>query len=101
MNPMPWLPALVDAVIAFTLLEGAALVIWHHVSGRGVAPRDFALNMVSGLALMLALRCGVRDAGAPWVAGWLLAAGLAHAADLLLRGSRSRRAALLSGGVVA
>ncbi|MDQ2779213.1 MAG: hypothetical protein M3Y32_06620 [Pseudomonadota bacterium] len=76
---------IVDAVIAFTLIEVAALAMHHRMTGAGVALRDIGLNLVSGLCLMLALRCGVRDAGAPWIALWLLAAGLAHAADLSRR----------------
>ena len=88
------LAQLVDAVIVFTLLEGAALIAWHRATGRGVAPREFAINMVAGLFLMLALRCLVRDSGAAWVALCLLAAGAAHGSDLWLRWRRrSARAA--------
>ena len=79
---------LVDAVIAFTLLECAALVAYHRVTGRGVAPREFVLNGVSGLCLMLALRSLARDAGAVWVALFLLLAGAAHITDIVLRWRR-------------
>jgi hypothetical protein len=77
--------ALVDAVIVFTLLECAALVAYHRFMGKGVPVRDFLANMVSGLCLMLALRCLARDAGGQWVAAFLLAAGAAHGIDLWLR----------------
>lgn len=85
-----WLPAsrLIDIVIAVTLLEGLLLVALHRRTGRGVAPRDFALNLASGLALMLALRAGLSSAGWGWVAGGLLASGLLHAADLRARWRR-------------
>ncbi|CAN5866108.1 hypothetical protein BH11PSE13_BH11PSE13_22880 [soil metagenome] len=76
---------IVDAVIVVTALEGIALVVWHRRTGAGVAPRDFAANLVSGLCLMLALHAALRDLGAAWIALFLLAAGIAHAADLWRR----------------
>jgi hypothetical protein len=90
--------SVVDLVIAFTLFEGIALALYHRATGRGVAPREFAINMFSGLCLMLALRCAVRDAGAIAVVGCLLAAGLAHGADLW---RRWRRRSGVNRGVLA
>jgi|GEM_PF-642380 len=84
---------IVDLVIALTLIECAALAFFNHATGRGVAPRDFLINMASGLCLMLALRCLARDAGAAWVALFLLAAGLAHGTDIWMRWRRGSRAA--------
>ena len=84
---------IVDLVIALTLIECAALAFYHRATGRGVAPRDFLINMASGLCLMLALRCLARDAGAAWVALFLLAAGLAHGTDIWMRWRRGSRAA--------
>ena len=81
----------IDAVIVVTLVECAALTLWHRVSGTGVAPRDFALNLLSGLCLMFALRCLARDAGSAWIALFLLAAGIAHAADIVRRWQRAAR----------
>jgi hypothetical protein len=86
------LASIVDFVVAFTLLEGVALAAYHRATGRGVAPRDFGLNLLSGLCLMLALRSLARDAGVAWVALFLLAAGVAHGTDLLLRWRRDARA---------
>ena len=76
--------ALVDAVMALTVLELLALWLFHKRTGRGLAPADYLLNGLAGLALMLALRGAVT---AQWglVALGLLAAGAAHYADLLLR----------------
>lgn len=76
---------LVDAVIVFTLLEGLALLALHRATGRGPAPRDFALNLASGLCLMLALDGVLRDAGSGWLALCLLGAGLAHGSDIAWR----------------
>jgi hypothetical protein len=82
MNPGPhW----VDAVIVLTLLEGLWLWQRHRRTGRGIAPRDFAWNWVSGLCLMAALRGAVAGWGMVWVLAWLSAAGLVHALDLRRR----------------
>lgn len=80
---------LVDVVIAFTLVEGGVLAAYHRLTGKGVALHDFIANMVSGVCLMLALRCVLRDGPAPWVALLLLFAGMAHATDIWLRWRRS------------
>ena len=84
---------LIDGVTAFTLVEGAALLLVYRATGRGVAPRDFVLNLISGLCLMLALRALVRDAGAAWIAVCLLGSGGAHGADLWRRWRRDARSA--------
>lgn len=81
----------IDAVIVFTLIECVALVLYHHRTGRGVVVREFFANMVSGLCLMFALRCLATDGGAATVALLLLAAGLAHGVDLLMRWKRPAR----------
>lgn len=73
---------LIEVVIAFTLLEGAALLLYHRLTGKGVAPREFAANLLSGLCLMLALRAVLAGTGWGWTAGWLLVSGLIHAGDL-------------------
>lgn len=79
---------LVDAVIVFTLAEGIALAVYRHLTGRGIALRDFGLNLVSGLLLMCALRSTLAGTGWPWLAGFLAASGAAHAADIYLRWKR-------------
>ncbi len=76
---------LIDFVIVLTLLEGLGLALYHHRTGRGMAPSEFGANLAAGLSLMLALRAGL--AGAPWglVAAALGSAGLLHAFDLRRR----------------
>lgn len=81
---------LVDLIIAITLVEGLALALYHRATGRGLAPRDYALNLVSGLCLMLALRTVLAAAGWYWTAAALAAAGLAHGADIWRRWQRQR-----------
>ena len=83
------LPLLVDGVIALTLLECAALLVFRRLTGGGIGPADFLLNMIAGLCLMLALRSVMRDQHMIWTAMWLLAAGVAHAADIWQRWRRT------------
>ncbi len=80
--------SLVDAVIAITLLEALALLVYRQLTGKGVAASQFLLNLLSGLSLMVALRLVL--AGAWWgaVAGCLLLAGVLHMADLWRRWER-------------
>lgn len=82
---------LLNAVIGITLLEAAALVIYRRVSGQGMALHEWALNLLSGLCLMMAVRAAVLDAAWPAIAAWLTAAGLAHGADMYSRWRRQRR----------
>jgi hypothetical protein len=82
-----WLSSgrLIDIVIVITLLEGAFLLALHRKTGRGVAPRDFVLNMASGLCLMLALRLALSGVGWQMTALCLMAAGSLHAMDIYRR----------------
>ena len=87
----PWIEswvtggALIDGIIALTLLEVAALLAYHRTTKRGPAPRDYLLNVISGLCLMLALRCAL--AGSAWyfLSALLVAAGCTHVADIVMR----------------
>jgi hypothetical protein len=76
---------LIDAIVAITLLEVAVLLAYWHQTKRGLAPRDYLLNVLSGLCLMVALRCAM--SGSDWrlIAMLLTGAGLAHTADIAWR----------------
>jgi hypothetical protein len=76
---------LVDTIIAITLIETAGLLALYYTKKRGLAPRDYLLNVASGLCLMLALRCALL--GSEWylISLFLLAAGFAHVADIAMR----------------
>jgi hypothetical protein len=76
---------LLDAVIVFTVLEGVGLWLYHRSTGQGLAPGEYALNMLSGLCLMLAVRAAVSGLAWPWVAVCLSASGLAHGWDITRR----------------
>lgn len=82
---------LLNGVILLTLLEIAALILYRRLTGKGVPARDYALNMLSGLCLMLAVRSTLLNEVWLATAGWLSAAGAAHALDMLLRWQRVRR----------
>ena len=101
MNESFGVAQVIDLVIVFTLVECLALVLYHRATGKGVAPREFFANMVSGVCLMLALRCVARDAGGAWVALCLLAAGVAHGTDLWMRWRRDARTAPVTRQVIA
>ena len=76
---------LVDAIIGITLLEVLALLLYHHQTKRGLKPRDYLLNVLSGLCLMLALRCALANSAWYLISAFLMAAGLAHVADIAWR----------------
>jgi len=82
----------VDIAIGFRVLEMMALLLWHRLTGRGLAPPDYILNLVAGLWLMLALRSALSSV---WeiMALCLIAAGVTHLSDLVLRAQRKRNAA--------
>ena len=79
---------LIDGVIAVTVLEGLALAAYNRRTGRGLAIGDYAANLAAGLCLMFALRGALVAAGWPWIAVCLIAAGIAHGADLWRRWAR-------------
>ena len=82
------LVTLIEAIIVLTVLEGVALALYHRATGRGVAPVEYAANLASGVALMLALRAALGGAGWGWLAAALAASGLLHAADIARRWRR-------------
>ncbi len=71
---------IVDAILILTLLEGAVLL------RRGRL--DLFVTLLSGLALMAALRLALAGADWAWLGLALLAALAAHIADLARRWRR-------------
>lgn len=76
---------LIDTIIGITLLETAVLLLYHRQKKRGLAPRDYFLNVTSGICLMLALRCTVNGSAWYYIALFLTAAGFAHVGDIAMR----------------
>ena len=83
-------PLVVDIAIGFIMIETAALWAFHQITGRGLAIRDFLLTVLSGLSLMLALRCALTPGLWPGMALFLITAGLAHGADLRARAKHKK-----------
>lgn len=79
---------LVDLAIGITLAEWLALALYHRFTGRGLPPEAYALNLLSGLCLMLALRCALYGEAWWWGAGFLAASGAAHVTYLRRRWQR-------------
>jgi hypothetical protein len=75
----------VDAILAFMLIELVALVLVRDRGASVFRPRDVMVNFGAGAALLLALRAALR--GSEWqpVALWLLIALGFHVWDLWLR----------------
>ncbi len=86
-------PLVVDIAIAFITLETVALCVLHRLTGRGLAWPDYGLTVLSGLSLMLALRCALTPGFWPGMALFLVTAGLAHGADLRARWRAGQRPA--------
>jgi len=76
---------MLDVVIGVTLAEAVILWIYHRRTGKGIAPPDLALTLLSGLLLMLAFRAHL--AGQFWLVTTSLLAGggICHALDLRRR----------------
>lgn len=85
MNEMLAGPRLIELIIAITVLEGVALTIYQRLTGKGVAPKEFAANLLSGLCLMLALRNALLGNSGGVTALFLSASGVIHASDLWRR----------------
>ena len=83
-------PLVVDIAIGFILIETAALWAFHKITGRGLVVQDVLLTILSGLSLMLALRCALTPGFWPGMALFLITAGLAHGADLRARAKAKR-----------
>lgn len=72
-------------IVALVFLEALVLTLLWRLRGRGFAPHELWGQLVSGAALMLAVRAALL--GHDWrsIAVWLLIAGVAHVLDLGLR----------------
>jgi hypothetical protein len=78
----------VDIAIVFTVLELAVLWLFHRLTGRGLKPDDYLLNVLSGLCLMISLRAALASLWIVMAMG-LIAAGVVHLADLYQRTERN------------
>ena len=58
---------------------------------RGESPRDFVVNLASGLCLMLALHAALTPVDGRWIMGFVAVAGAVHGVDLWLRWRHAER----------
>ncbi len=79
---------LVDFVIVATVVEFFLLWVLHAKKRIGVAPKDYALNLFSGVCLMLALRLALSEGPLVLILITLGAAGLLHGTDMARRWQR-------------
>lgn len=82
---------LVEFIIALTVLEACVLLAYHRFTGKGLSPRHYALNLASGLCLMLAVRSALLADDWRLTVLCLSAAGLAHGTDLWRRWQGQRQ----------
>jgi hypothetical protein len=80
----------VDAILLLMGVEFALLAMLGRRPGAALAPRAIVWNFIAGGCLLLALRAALVGAAWPWIAGWMLAGGLAHGADLVVRARGGR-----------
>lgn len=76
---------IVDLILALVVAEALALAVYHRVTGRGIPILDLLANLAAGACLMLALRAALVGAAPGWIALALIAALVAHGADLFRR----------------
>jgi hypothetical protein len=74
-----------DLILACLVLEAIALLAWHRMTGRGLAPRAVAALLLPGAFLVLALRFALTGAAWPLIPAALVAALGAHLWDLSAR----------------
>jgi hypothetical protein len=85
MAPLFMSGRIVDLILIFTVLELLFLFVYRRRTGHGAAPGDIFLNLLSGICLMLALRCALTGAWWGWIGLCLFGSLLAHLADLWRR----------------
>lgn len=79
---------IVDLIVGLMIVEGIAIAIYWVARGRGIAPLDLIVNLLAGVALLLALRGALTGAGWRTIAGALVFAGVMHVLDLVRRWGR-------------
>ena len=82
---------LIEFIIALTVLEACALLAYHRLTRKGLQPAQYALNLVAGLCLMLAVRSVLMDHHWLLTVLCLSSAGLAHWTDLWRRWQNQRQ----------
>lgn len=79
---------IVDLILALMVLEGIAIGLYWAAKGRGIAPLDLLVNLLAGVALLLAVRAALTGAAWQAIAALLAFAGVMHVLDLVRRWGR-------------
>jgi uncharacterized protein involved in cysteine biosynthesis len=79
-----------NLVLAVSIFEGLLLFSYHRVTGNGLSPEQYLLNLIAGLCLMLALRSVTAEVTSLPMLNvllplFLVSAGVAHWTDLYKR----------------
>jgi hypothetical protein len=82
---------IIDAIIAFMVIEVVVLVMMRRKTRRGLSSYALLVNLGAGLALLLSLRVALTDLRWQLIAMWLFVALVAHLLDLRERWRPSRR----------
>jgi hypothetical protein len=72
-------------VLIFTVIEAGALTLWYRRTGRGLSPLAIGRMLLPGICLMLGLREALAGRAWPYVPLALVAALIAHVADIFGR----------------
>jgi hypothetical protein len=76
---------IVDAILAFMVIEGVILIAYQRRTGRGIAPASVIANLAAGGGLLLALRATIAGWGVLAISACLGLSFAAHLADLQRR----------------
>jgi hypothetical protein len=71
-----------DLILGAMAVEAVVLVLRHRLTGRGIAPRDFLGNLLSGMCLLLGMRLALGGAWWGFISASLLGALVFHVIDL-------------------
>ena len=82
---------IIDLVLFVVAIEFLVLTLVHHRTGSGIAPQDAAINLLSAIFLLLALRSVLMGASWWWMAAFLAASFPAHLLDLRRRWNNPAR----------
>ena len=75
-------PRFIDVIVAFMVIEVAAIGLWHRRRNSAETWRGPALMIAPGIFLFLALRCALTETHPAWIVLCLTLALVSHLADL-------------------
>lgn len=76
---------IVELILALVVVEALLLAASRRFLGKGPSVGEWLPNLMSGAALLLALRLTIGQAAWPWVAAMLALSLAAHLTDLARR----------------